>query len=316
MNNKIMQEVNKIEIPNELNERSKMGVMKAKSEMKNSKKKWRGLGTAAAVIVLGFSLSINSGVIASIPFVGEAIEKYISSNEKIDYASYKTAIGETAENELGKLTLNEIMMDDKQLFLSATFEPADDVDFNYQMHISPSVKINGEDYTFTTGGQSVELNNSMFTIYNDIDLKKSIDTDNIQIEISYDTWKHETAIEQPWTFDVEVSQEKLLKEKKVLELNKVITLSNGGTVTIQKVVTTPISTTVYYDLSEDASEDIRFKIRTEDGKLNTFSSAFNSNNLDDVSFARFNGLNLEETKYYLVAYGEGKQLSELSIPIN
>jgi hypothetical protein len=294
---------------------------KVKREISSSKpkKKWPGVGIAAvAVCTLSLSLlTINNETIASIPFVGEVIEKYISSNENLDYSSYKTAIGETAENELGKLTLNEVMMDDKQLFLSATFEPAEHVDFDYQTKITPKVKINGKVYTVTTGGQSIELNNAMFTIYNDIELSQAIETEDVQIEISYDTWNFEKAIEHPWTFNVKVSQAQLIKEKKVFELNKTIKLNNGETVTIQKVVTTPISTTVYYDLSQSKSEDIYFKIQSEDGKLESYSSAFTSNQLGDVSFVRFNGLKFKDTKYYLVTYdSQGNKLNESSIPIN
>lgn len=40
MSNKIKQEMNRIEIPKELRERSKMGVSKAKSEMGKSRRKW------------------------------------------------------------------------------------------------------------------------------------------------------------------------------------------------------------------------------------------------------------------------------------
>lgn len=40
MSNKIRQEMNRIEIPKELSERSRMGVSKAKSEMEKSKRKW------------------------------------------------------------------------------------------------------------------------------------------------------------------------------------------------------------------------------------------------------------------------------------
>lgn len=292
--------------------------VKKKISLREPKQKWLGVGLASvAVCVLSLSLTIDKGTIASMPFVGGVIEKYINSDENLDYSAYKTAIGETAENELGKLTLNEVMMDDRQLFLSATFEPADHVDFDYQTHITPKVKINGKMYTVTTGGQSVELNNNMFMIYNDIDLEHPIKTENVQIEISYDTWNFDTKIEQPWTFNVTVSQAKLLEEKKVFEINKTITLNNGENVTIQKVVTTPISTTVYYDLSQSKSEDIYFKIQSKDGKLEPYSSAFTSNQLGDVSFVRFYGLKFEQTKYFLVAYdSKGHQLSKASIPIN
>ncbi len=77
-------------------------------------------------------------------------------------------------------------------------------------------------------------------------------------------------IEHPWTFDVNVSQAQLLKEKKVFELDKLITLNNGDAVTIQRVVTSPISTTVYYDLSDSQSEEIYFSIQSEDGQVGTF----------------------------------------------
>jgi hypothetical protein len=284
--------------------------------LRKPKKKWLGLGIAS-VCVLSLSLTIDKGTIASMPFVGGVIEKYINSNENLDYSTYKTAIGETAENELGKLTLNEVMMDDRKLFLSATFQPAEHVDFDYQTYITPKVKINGKVYTVTTGGQSVELNNKMFMIYNDIDLEHPIKTENVQIEISYDTWNFDTKIEQSWTFNVKVSQAKLLEEKKVFEINKTITLNNGENVTIQKVVTTPVSTTVYYDLSQSKSENVYFKIQSEDGILKPYSSAFTSNKLGDVSFVRFYGLKFDQTKYFLVAYdSKGNQLSKVSIPIN
>jgi hypothetical protein len=53
MSNKIKQEMNKIEIPNELSERSKIGVSHAKEEMKSGQKRFnlKGLGIAAALLV-------------------------------------------------------------------------------------------------------------------------------------------------------------------------------------------------------------------------------------------------------------------------
>lgn len=290
-----------------------------KITVRNRKKKWMALSVGAAVFVLSVTLSMNSGVIASIPFIGETIEKYINVNEPLDYSSYKTAVGETAENKLGKLTLNEVMMDDQQLFLSATFEPSNNVSFDYQTAIIPKVTINGEDYSEWVGAESIELNSEMFTIYNDVTLNQAVETEKVQIEVTYDTlmpdMKRET-IEQPWTFDVELSQTELLTQKKEFNMNEDVTLTSGETVTIQKVVTTPISTTVYYDLSQSSSEDIHFNIQSDDGTLETYSFSFTSNDVGDVSFTRFNGFELKEQRYYLVAYDfEGKPLTSSPIPI-
>lgn len=53
MSNKIKQEMNKIEMPKELSERSKMGVSQAKKEMKKDRKRFnvKGIAIAAALLV-------------------------------------------------------------------------------------------------------------------------------------------------------------------------------------------------------------------------------------------------------------------------
>lgn len=283
-------------------------------------KRW-GFGLAAvAMCLISLALTIERGTIASMPFTGEPIEKYINSIDQLDYSAYKTEIGESAENDFGRLTLNEVMMDDRRLFLSATFEPAEGVGFDYQTYIGPTVKINGQDYTAFSGGQSIEMNSSMFTIYNDITLTEAIKTENLSIEISYDTWNPNATketIEQPWVFNVDVSQKKLLAAVTEFEMNKDIRLLNGDKVRIEKVVATPISTSVYYDLSEAHSESIYFDIEAEDGAAaaQRFISS-TSNTAGETSFAQFEKLDFGANKYYLKARdGEDEVLSEL-IPIN
>lgn len=54
MNNKIKQEINKIEIPKELHDRSKMGVLKVKNERYKNRKnyKFKAISLIASMIVL------------------------------------------------------------------------------------------------------------------------------------------------------------------------------------------------------------------------------------------------------------------------
>ena len=295
---------------------------KKKTKSYKQKKYW--LVASAAVVaaaIISLSLAMDKGTIASMPFVGGVVEEFNYPNENVDFSSYKTAIGETVENDLGKLTLNEVMLDDQQIVLSATFEPADGVKFDYQTHFRPVVKVNGQDYTVTTGSQSIELNDSMFTIYNNINLSQVVTTENVHIEISYDSWSSSThdivVIEQPWRFEVQVPQENLLAKKKVFDMNKTITLNNGEIVTIEKVVSTPISTTVYYDLSQTQSRNIYFSIQSEDGVEQTPTTTYTSDNLDEISYGRINGFVLEERVYYLLARDSaGNQLIESPVPIN
>lgn len=204
------------------------------------------------------------------------------------------------------------MMDNQQLLLSATFEPADGVAFDYQTHIQPTVKINGQDVTDMTGGESIELNTSMFTIYNDIELNQAITTEELSIQISYDALNFEKTIKQPWSFYVKVSQKALLAKVTEFEMNQDITLRNGEEITLQKVVATPISTTVYYDLSQSESENIQFDIETAEGAVVAYrTQGFNSNEPEDTSFIRFEGLAFRDTDYFLVARSmEGEVLSD------
>jgi hypothetical protein len=296
--------------------------VQTKIHPRKQKQKWLGIGAAVvAACTLSLALTFDKGTIANMPFVSEPIEKYINEIDIPDYSAYKTTIGEMKENSIGKLTLNEVMIDHQKLLLSATFEPADGVKFDYQTFIKPTIKVNGREYEVTTGGQSIELNESMFTIYNDINFSEEITSDEVNIEISYDSMRYhledEQIIKQPWKFDVKVSQAKLLAEKKVYEMDQTITLNNGELVTIDKVVTTPISTTIYYDLSQSSSENIYFNIQTEDGKQKeSHMSAFTSNKSGDVSVIRFNGLTMTDTKIFLIARNSENKLLSSPIPIN
>lgn len=60
MKNRIKQEINKIEIPKELRERSEIGVSQAKKEMKKDKKRFyvKGIGIAAALLVSVAALTL------------------------------------------------------------------------------------------------------------------------------------------------------------------------------------------------------------------------------------------------------------------
>lgn len=283
---------------------------------RKTKRKWLGVSMVlVAATMLSISLTLDKGTIASMPFVSKPIEKYINEINTPDYSPYKTAIGETTENDLGKLTLNEVMMDDQKLFLSATFEPAEHVEFDYQTVITPKVKINGEDYTFTTGSQSIEINNEMFAIYNDIKFTQPIETENVTIELSYDTWDSTTAVDEPWTFQTVVSQKKLLDEKKVYEMEKEITLINGEVVTIEKIVATPISATIYFDLSQSSTEEVNFRIESANGIVHEGGTSYRSNESGEISYTEYDSLG--EGYYFLVAYNanDGTVLSE-PIPIN
>ncbi|MFC9601501.1 DUF4179 domain-containing protein [Peribacillus butanolivorans] len=260
-------------------------------------KKYLGV-TAAVILVTGISISTGMVSIANMPFVGETIEKYINSNENLDYSSYKTKIGETAENEYGKLTLNEVLIDGGRLLTSSTFEPAEGIDFNYQMHPMPKVLINGQNLTSGTGGESVELNDSMFTIYNEVQLPEIPIGETIRFHIEYDRLDLEMPIDHPWVFDIEVPTEQLAAASKTITFDQVIQLGNGQSIKLEKMIVTPISTVLYYDWPEQANH-IAFKIVSESGsEILPGTSAITP----EESYNRYPSIDLTSEKYYLVPF--------------
>lgn len=290
---------------------------RVKNKLRKNKKtkKWFGVAVAFMLIV-SITVPLGKTSLANTPFIAGVIEKYIDKQQPLDYSSYKTAIGKTAENKYGKLTLNEVLVDDNKLLISSTFEPAKSVKFDYQTYLIPQVQINGRDFSNIKDAQSIEVNDSMFTIYGGVELSEMPQTDDLQIEITYNTFNRDTVIGQPWIFDIEVSQAQLMKEKRTFDLNETIALYDGNKLTVNKVVSTPISTTIYYDVTQSANEDIYFKIESESGKTYIFNEVFASNKEGDISFSRFDGINVSVGKYSLVPYsGKANEVIGPSIPI-
>ncbi|HGH7173110.1 TPA: DUF4179 domain-containing protein [Bacillus wiedmannii] len=290
---------------------------RVKNKLRKNKqsKKWFGVA-AACMLMVSITVPLGQSSLANTPFIAGLIEKYLDEQQPRDYSPYKTAIGKTAENKYGKLTLNEVLVDDNKLLISSTFEPAKGVKFDYQTYLIPQVRINGREFSSTKDAQSVEVNDSMYTIYSGVELSEISQTDELQIEITYDTFNRDTVIEQPWIFDIEVSQAQLLKEKQTFDLNETIVLSDGNKVTVKKIVSTPISTTIYYDVTQSANEDVYFKIESESGKTYMFKEGLVSNKEGDISYSRFDGINVSVGKYSLVPYsGKENKVIGPSIPI-
>ncbi|KAB2454594.1 DUF4179 domain-containing protein [Bacillus sp. CH126_4D] len=290
---------------------------RVKNKLRKNKqsKKWFGVA-AACMLMVSITAPLGQSSLANTPFIAGLIEKYLDEQQLRDYSPYKTAIGKTAENKYGKLTLNEVIVDDNKLLISSTFEPAKGVEFDYQTYLIPQVRINGRDFSSIKDAQSIEVNDSMYTIYGGVELSEMPQTDELQIEITYNTFNRDTVIEQPWIFDIEVSQAQLMKEKQTFDLNETIVLSDGNKVNVKKVVSTPISTTIYYDVTQSTNEEIYFKIESESGKTYICTEAFASNKEGDISFSRFDGINVSVGKYSLVPYsGKENEVIGPSIPI-
>lgn len=218
----------------------------------------------------------------------------------IDFNDYKTIIGHTTESNLGKLTLNEVIVDDNQLLLNATFEPINADLFNEQIFLFPQVFVNGLDYTVRNRGQSIKKRESTYTVYSSIQVSELPKDDILTLDIRYNEWNVEKTIVQPWNFLVKASQKDLQEDKKIFNINKTFPLKNGDEVTVKKVISTPISTTVYYTAAKNPSE-VAFKITSASGKSWRWHSGFTVEDAKNPKAVnRFDALYLTQDTYYLI----------------
>ena len=200
---------------------------------------------------------------------------YFLFNKNLDFEAYKTVVGKTTENSLGRITLNEIIIDDNQILLNATFKPVKDLNFDYQIFFFPQVFVNGQEFTVRNGGQSITQSNKTYTIYSSVKLSDLPKDKILNLDIRYNDWNGEKAIDEPWEFQVEASQKQLQEDRKVFSVEKKVKLLDGQEITIEKVVSTPISTTIYLH-SENSllNEAIHLKIQSASGESWHFNSAY------------------------------------------
>ncbi|WP_227940253.1 DUF4179 domain-containing protein [Alkalihalobacillus deserti] len=129
MNDKIKKELQKIEIPTELRERSKLGIWKAKSEQQKRKFKQP---LAVAAIILGLSIAMVGFVFpamaSNIPLISN-IYKFLGEELGIneEYQENSTEINMAQENNGIKVTINEAVFDGQTVMITYSVESEHDL---------------------------------------------------------------------------------------------------------------------------------------------------------------------------------------------
>ncbi|MFJ7888565.1 DUF4179 domain-containing protein [Lysinibacillus xylanilyticus] len=226
---------------------------------------------------------------------------YFLFKEDLNFEDYKTVVDMTTENGLGRLTLNEIIIDDNQILLNATFKPVKDLNFDHQIFFFPQVFVNGKEFTVRNGGQTIQQSDKSYTIYSSVKLSELPEDKILNLDIRYNDWNGEKKIDEPWEFQVEATQERLQEDKKVFPVEKKVKLLDGQEITIEKVVSTPISTTIYFR-SENSllNKALHFKIQSATGESWPFNLAYPLNEEYTKWGVRTDALYLTGKSYELI----------------
>lgn len=226
---------------------------------------------------------------------------YFLFKKELNFEAYKTVVDKTTENALGRLTLNEIIIDDNQILLNATFKPVKDLNFDNQIFFFPQVFVNGKELTVRNGGQTIQQSDKKYTIYSSVKLSELPEDKILNVDIRYNDWNEETKIDDPWEFQVEASQEQLQEDRNTFSVEKKVKLLDGQKITIEKVVSTPMSTTVYFHSEKSLlNEAIHFKIQSASGETWHINSAYPLNEDYTKWGVRLDALYLTGNSYELI----------------
>lgn len=102
-----------------------------------------------------------------------------------------------------------------------------------------------------------------------------------------------------WSYQIEVLQQELLAERKVQEINQTIE-TESGPIAIKEAVITPISTTIFFDLSQASNEDIPLVLITQNNEYTVTNESYMNIEEGSNSYFRFYDLDYQANDYYLI----------------
>lgn len=218
---------------------------RVQNKVKKTKKINRNVVAVATLLfVLSGSIVLNNEtVIAKVSKIGRQIESFFDKEEE-SLRVYKNQILKEAEDKGIKFMLHEAILDDEELYISASIDYNDfdksilkskyDGDpkiIPYQAQPKFEIYLNGESVDISGAGGSYEYNAD-----NTVDILLTADMENSKLDEIYDVKlsidnmeaqlgvnKNEN-IEGKWNIDFQMNGKEMLDEIKVIDINKQIEL--------------------------------------------------------------------------------------------
>lgn len=248
VNNKINQEIQKIEIPKELHERSKLGVKTAKAEQQ--KRRFKS-PLAAAAMLLGLSATLVAFAVPSIasqiPFMDNVVSFFDDEERDYkDFETFSTDIGLAQTSNGTTVMIDNAVYDGTNVTISFALETKQDIEKDIEVHAEKWFDVVGADgmrgsekITKISDNRYVGL--ASFTPY--FESGKHPET----IEV---TWKPEAfnstsndlVLKGDWSFDFSLNR----LDGDIELLNKTVKNENVN-FTLQSVEFTDVSTVINYE---------------------------------------------------------------------
>lgn len=279
----------------------------SKLKTQTSKKKKLTILSGVGVAMLATAIAISSpNALAKLPIIGSFIEQYMNHPDVNDemYTTYKNIIGQTKENKYGTLTLNEVMLDQGELFITTTYHSNKPVPNSEYLKINkhlpdtdylplfPEIKIDGKEVESGSGGGAGndQIDDQTFVIYSSISIPNIELSKPHDIQFSFKSDK----LSDPWEFNFTATGEAIAAKTTETMINQSFSLPNGQKVVVEKITQSPVSLILYYHMfpAPDKTMDYDVQFRLYDQNNNELGqSAFKT--MLENSTLRFQKENME-----------------------
>lgn len=252
----------------------------------------------AAAIILGL-ISIVQQVdkiaLADIPIVGNMLEEYLHRQDN-SLADYKQVLNTSITDQGITATLNEVLINEDQIFISTTFT-SKSIDWNSLSMPKLEISVNGTPLSGINiiKGQKKVISPDSVNFLSIAELKELDPNTNNHIELKYteiiNKVSRQQSIKGNWCFNFQARTETLLSQTRTILINRNIKIKNGQqeiNVLIENLEISPLSATLNYRcLHNNDCSEIKFTM-TDNNGLNLENNPWASSNERQKEFQPLN----------------------------
>jgi len=225
---------------------------KIKNKLKKSNNKKTPIYKKCAVAVMVllmvglFTTHLGNNILAYANAIAYDIAHFLRIEKNLD--AYKTVINKSITNDGITIQLNEVILDNDQLIVSATSTFDKKLEKDSRITSFSCVYVNGRNVSYGGHGSSKQTDDSTIEEVMVHSLENSLSGDlNIKVVFS-DIRINEQTQEGTWVFEFKTSGDELALDTQQVLLDHTFTLENGQIISLEKYTSNNIGQKIYFSM--------------------------------------------------------------------
>ena len=231
---------------------NEMEIMKLKKYVKTqgkikykSRSAMRAACAVIAVLLIGNTVFAEELQLAA-KSIGWHIEKYLGIEK--DLQDYITVLNTSQTHKGFTITLNEVILDDKELIVSSTIRSEKPVDSNGMM-ASADVYVNGKCVLGSSSGSSKDLDQYTTEEVMGYNLDDIDTSQNLELEIVYREIRlGQSSVKGHWDFQFAADGKALAANTQQIPLDICYQLPNGAVIKLSKYTSNDLGDKIYFEI--------------------------------------------------------------------